>query len=548
MKEYILMLKNEFKGYNSIKLVKDILAGITVAAVALPLALAFGVSSGADGAAGLITAIMAGLMIGTLSGASYQISGPTGAMSAILISLSQAYGLQGVFVASFISGLMLLVASIFKFGKIVSFIPTSVIAGFTSGIAILIFTQQIDNFFGVKCAGSTTIEKMLSYFDGRFTPNLQAVLIGVIVILIMVCYPKKWNAKVPSSLVSIVIMLLANMIFKFDVAVVGSIPSTLLPEVRLNIFEVNWAQVGNFIMPAFSIAALGMIESLLCGASAGKMKNEKMNADQELFAQGIGNMVIPFFGGVPATAAIARTSVAIKAGGETRLTSVFHSVVLLLAMFILGPFMAQIPLSALAGVLMVTAWRMNEWHHIKAMFTNKVKTPILQFLVTMIATVVFDLTVAIVLGVFLSMVMFVLNNSNLNIAVSHVDSDRVDDLNYHHTKTKVVYLTGPLFFGTQGQLSETIERLVSENSEAIILSMRGVPSVDDTGVQELEEVYTLCENNNIPMHFSGIQDNVYKFMYRAKFDQVVSSDKFHWNTIDALRCIDKNFEYKETQE
>lgn len=547
MKQYIEMLKKEFAGYNGKKLAKDIMAGLTVAAVALPLALAFGVSSGADGAAGLITAIMAGLMIGTLSGASYQISGPTGAMSAILISLSQTYGLQGVFIASLISGIMLLIASFFKFGKLVSFIPTSVIAGFTSGIAILIFTQQIDNFFGVQCAGSTTIEKMLSYFDGRFTPNLTATLIGLCVVLIMILYPKKWSNVVPSSLVSIVIMLLANMIFKFDVAVVGEIPSTLLPEVRLNLFEVNWAQIGNFMMPAFSIAALGMIESLLCGASAGKMKNEKMNADQELFAQGIGNMIIPFFGGVPATAAIARTSVAIKAGGETRLTSIFHAIVLLLAMFILGPFMAKIPLSALAGVLIVTAWRMNEWHHIRSMFKNKVKTPILQFLITMMATVVFDLTVAIVMGVLLAMFMFVLNNSNLSIAVSHVDTDRID-VNYHHNATKVVYLTGPLFFGTQNQLLSTVEQLLEENCEAIILSMRGVPSIDDSGIAELEEINALCKIRNVPLLFSGVQDNVYKFMYRAHFNEQVSEDKFFWDTMGAIHFVDKDFKYKLEQE
>ena len=192
LKNYIQLLKREFKDYSGQKLMKDIMAGLTVAAVALPLALAFGVSSGADGAAGLMTAIIAGLLIGTLSGASYQISGPTGAMSAILIGLSQAYGLQGVFIASFLSGVMLLIASLFKFGKVVSFIPTSVITGFTSGIAILILTQQINNFFGVTSSGTSTLEKLASYFDGRFTPNMTAVLIGLFVVIGMIVYTKKW--------------------------------------------------------------------------------------------------------------------------------------------------------------------------------------------------------------------------------------------------------------------------------------------------------------------------------------------------------------------
>ncbi|MFR0830852.1 MAG: SulP family inorganic anion transporter, partial [Thomasclavelia sp.] len=333
---YITSLKKEFFGYNSQKLIKDILAGLTVAAVALPLALAFGVSSGADAGAGLITAIVAGLLIGGLSGASYQISGPTGAMSAILVSLSATYGLQGVFVASFISGLMLLMASIFKFGKVVSFIPASVITGFTSGISIIIAGGQIDNFFGVTSQGTNILEKILSYFELGL--NVQAIFVGMLVIIIMILWPKKWGSVFPSSLAAIVIALIINLFFKLDVTQVGTIPSTLLPEARLSIESINFNNIRNLIMPALSIAMLGMIESLLCGASASKMKNEKLNADQELFAQGVGNMIIPFFGGVPATAAIARTSVAIKAGGETRLVSIFHSIALLISMFLLGPY------------------------------------------------------------------------------------------------------------------------------------------------------------------------------------------------------------------
>ena len=365
LNNYVLRLKSEFKGYNSQKLVKDILAGLTVAAVALPLALAFGVSSGADAGAGLITVIVAGLLIGGLSGASYQISGPTGAMSAILIGLSTTYGLQGVFVASFISGVMLLVASVFKFGKVVSFIPSSVITGFTSGIAIIIATGQIDNFFGVTSKGGNTIEKLLSYFKLGFPINKYALMFGLLVVFIMLIWPKKWASVFPSSLAGIIIALIVNIVGQFDVTAVGKIPTTLFPDARLSIASLNLTTVTHLIIPAFSIAMLGMIESLLCGASAGKMKNEKLDADMELFAQGVGNMVIPFFGGVPATAAIARTSVAIKAGGQTRLVSIFHAIALLISMLVLGPYMSQIPLSALAGVLIMTAWRMNEWDEIR---------------------------------------------------------------------------------------------------------------------------------------------------------------------------------------
>ena len=539
MKGYILRLKQEFKGYNQQTLIKDLLAGLTVAAVALPLALAFGVSSGADGAAGLITAIIAGLMIGTLSGASYQISGPTGAMSAILISLSQLYGLQGVFIASFLSGVILLIASIFKFGKVVSFIPGSVIAGFTSGIAILIFTQQINNFFGVTSEGSTTLEKIASYFDGRFTPHMTTMLIGLAVVIFMIVYPKKWNQIIPSSLCSIVLMLGINLIFHLDVAIVGEIPSTLLPEVRLDLFAIPWTQISKFIIPALSIAALGMIESLLCGASAGKMKDEKLDADQELFAQGVGNMIIPFFGGVPATAAIARTSVAIKAGGQTRMTSVFHSVVLLLAMFLLGPWMAKIPLAALAGVLMVTAWRMNDWKQIGQLFHNRIKTPIFQFMITMLSTVIFDLTVAIVLGVFVSMILFVMNSAQLNLVVSDVDLDKMAGLKHHHRNTKVVYITGPLFFANQGQLMKVITKLIAQDVEAIVLSIRGVPSIDDSGLEEWLEIYQLCQNADVELVFSGAQKTIEHTLDRNHVYSRLPKSLFYWSTMEALYYLDE---------
>ena len=537
--DYMSRLKNEFSGYNSQKLIKDALAGLTVAAVALPLALAFGVSSGADAGAGLITAIVAGLLIGGLSGASYQISGPTGAMSAILIGLSTTYGLQGVFVASFISGLMLLLASIFKFGRIVSFIPASVITGFTSGIAIIIAGGQLDNFFGVTSKGSNMLEKIFSYFELGFDINAQAVFFGMLVIVIMIFWPKKWEGIFPSSLAGIIIALIINLIFKLDVAQVGAIPTTLFPAARLSIGAINFKNISNLVMPAFSIAMLGMIESLLCGASASKMKNEKLNADQELFAQGIGNMIIPFFGGVPATAAIARTSVAIKAGGQTRLVSIFHSVALLISMFLLGPYMSKIPLSALAGVLIMTAWRMNEWQEIRGFFTKKIKTNLSQFLITMIATVIFDLTVAIIIGVFVSIVLFVINSSELDIEVSNIEPNRVGKgLNYHHQDTKVVYLAGPLFFANQEQLSLEIEKCINDTGY-IILSMRGVSSIDESGIRELTNIHSLCQNNKIQLLFAGVQKNVKSQMQRYQFIDIVGYDSFCWDVIEALDRIEK---------
>lgn len=538
-KDYVLDLKREFKGYNSKTLVKDMLAGLTVAAVALPLALAFGVSSGADAGAGLITAIIAGIMIGLLSGASYQISGPTGAMSAILIGLSTTYGLQGVFLASFLSGCMLVIASLFKFGKIVSFIPTSVITGFTSGIAIIIALGQIDNFFGTVSMGENALEKLWSYTSLGFPIDLQTVFFGVLVVIIMLIWPQKWGQYCPSSLAGIIIALIFQLILKFDVAQVGAIPTTLFPESRLSFGQMSLGQISQLMLPALSIAALGMIESLLCGASAGKMKNEKINADRELMAQGIGNMIIPLCGGVPATAAIARTSVAIKAGGQTRLVSVFHSIVLLISMFVLGPLMSKIPLSALAGVLMMTAWRMNDWKEIKTIFSNKVKTNISQYLITMLATVVFDLTVAIVIGVMVSMILFVLNNSHLHVSMRDVDKDRIGkDLQHHHQKTRIIYLSGPIFFGTQDQMTQALEEL-DPSTEAIIFSMRGVPSIDDSGIHEFFDIVDKCRQNNCHIYLSGLQEEVMCQMERHHFIEYIGGDNICWDTVTALELLDQ---------
>lgn len=543
-KQYVADLKNEFKGYNMGKLSKDLMAGLTVAAVALPLALAFGVSSGADAAAGLITAILAGLVISMLSGASYQISGPTGAMTAVLVKIVYDYGMQGVFLATFIAGTLLLLAGVCKLGKLVGLIPAPVITGFTSGIAIIIAIGQIDNFFGVTSEGSSNIAKLLSYGRLGWQPNGYAVCFGILVILCMVAWPKKWNAKVPASLVGIILALLMNMIMKTDVAVVGEIPRTLLPSTRLSLGAISMAQVKGLISPAIAIAALGMIESLLCGASAGRMKGEKLNADRELVAQGIGNMMIPFFGGVPATAAIARTSVAIKSGAETRLTGIFHAVGLLASMFLLGGIMSQIPLSALAGVLMVTAWRMNEWESITFIFKKKLKTAIAQFLITMAATVIFDLTMAILIGIVASLIFFVVRISDIEINSSDIDKERLQqngiNVNYPHERTKVIYLTGPVFFTTTEKIKAEVEKL-EEELDYVIFSMRGVPLVDTTGTQFFEEMSEYLKAQGTKVLFSGVQPKVMSLMKRSGTVDQLGEKHFFWSVEHSLLAIDEKY-------
>lgn len=516
IKNYIYSLKHEFKGYNLSKLMKDAMAGLTVCAVALPLALAFGVSSGATAAAGMVTAIIAGIVISIFSGASYQISGPTGAMSAVLIAIVAQYGLKGMFIASFISGIILLIAGILKLGRLISYIPSPVVMGFTSGIAVVIALGQIDNFFGTTSEGLNAIEKLISYTRLGFYPMLNAVIIGAIVIIIMIIWPQKWNSKVPSSLVSIIIAAIVSSIFKMDnIAVVGDIPKTLFLSDRISFGGIDFDMIKGLLSPIITIAALGMIESLMCGASASRMKHEHFDADRELVAQGIGNVIIPFFGGVPATAAIARSSVAIKSGQQTRLTGIFHALFLLAAMFLLGPVMAKLPLSALAGVLMVTAWRMNEWHEIKYIFSHKFKTAISQFIITLIATVVFDLMIAIIIGIIYSAIMLMVSSSKLKVTFEYEDS--TDESNPSGSVT--AYIRGPLYFTSADKLIKNFNSL--PHSSNIKISLQSVTGIDISGAKALMEI---CENlkksgKNISIVNVHTQEN--KFLMRTGIYDIV---------------------------
>lgn len=510
IKDYVQDLKEEFRGYNGKRLSRDLMAGITVAAVALPLALAFGVSSGATAAAGLVTAIIGGIVISLLSGASFQISGPTGAMTAILVTLASKHGMQGILVACFFAGIILVVAGVLKLGRIIYYIPSSVITGFTSGIAIIIALGQLDNFFGVTSEGDLAVMKVASYFTSGFHPDLPAMCIGLAVIIIMLLWPKKWNSKVPSSLAALIMVLIFNHFAGLDIAVVGEIPKTLFLDERLSLSGFSISRFWDFFVPAFSIAALAMIESLLCGASAGKMKHERINGDRELVAQGVGNIIIPLFGGVPATAAIARTSVAIKAGCETRLTGVFHAGILLLSMFVLAPVMSEVPLSALAGILIVTAWRMNDWENIRFIFSHHFRTGMLKFFITMAATVLLDLTQAIIIGVAFSAFMIIVKLTDIDITIADIDSERLAEIGIKmpevSKKIHMAYLTGTIFFAVTDKLKSQLTEI--GNTEVLILSMRGVPAIDLSGIQALIELYDDLESEGITVMLTSVQPKV----------------------------------------
>ncbi|EMF0045332.1 SulP family inorganic anion transporter [Enterococcus hirae] len=521
-KKYIFLLNEEFDGYDRQKFQKDLLAGITVAAVALPLALAFGVFSGANAAAGLITAVIAGLIIGGLSGGFYQISGPTGAMAAILMSIAATQGMSGVLLATFLAGLLLLVAGIFRLGTLTSFIPAPVITGFTSGIAIIIALGQVDNLFGVHSEGANVIEKFLSYQTFGFSINFSSFIMGLLVIIGMIIYPKKWAQTIPSSLMAIILATVAMFLFHLPIATVGKIPQTLISSDRLTFAAFHLDSLKEVMVPAISIALLGMVESLLCGASAGRMANKPLDSNQELVAQGIGNLILPFFGGIPATAAIARTSVAIKSGAQTRLAGIIHALVLFLSMIIFAPIMSNIPMPALAGVLIVTAWRMNEWETINVLFTKRYWSGILLFLITMGCTVIFDLSIAIVIGIIGGCIFFVIKSAAITISVETIDWERMD---LPETKKldnwTVVYISGPLFFMSAEKLKNTLADL--NQKEGIIFSMRGVPSIDLTARAVFDEFQEKAEMREQTIIYTSLQPEVEKQLQhlwqKAGFEQ-----------------------------
>jgi SulP family sulfate permease len=531
------LYQDEFGGYSLSKFQLDLMAGLTVAAVALPLALAFGVASGATAAAGLVTAILAGFVIGALSGAPYQISGPTGAMSAVLIVLVQRYGLQGIWVAGFISGLLLLLIGLLKLGRFIAFIPSAVITGFTSGIALIIFIGQIDNFLGVKTlAADAALFKLTGYFKGGFTPDWHAIVFGLIVILSMLLWPKKLNARFPASLLGIILATILNMLLNWPVKEIGAIPQTLLLADRFNPLLFDWKTLPEFIAPALTITALSAIESLLCGAVASNMTGIRLQANQELIGQGIGNMLIPFFGGVPATAAIARTSVGIKSGGQTRLVSIIHAVGLLLSMFLLAPVMARIPLAALAGVLMVTAVRMNEWAAIRFMFGKLFKTDILAFSITMLATITLDLTQAILIGSLMAGAVFLNKIASIEIDVQDVDPEKLKARGIQTAGTcqhvRVAFLTGPLFFAASGQFNEAFANL--GQTHALILSMRGVPLIDTSGLEALRHLRDRLHKQGGTLMFAGMHENARTMLERGGLLTEIGAQNFFWSSDQAI--------------
>lgn len=548
MKSYVTgvrlyqLWKQEFEGYNLRMFQRDLLAGITVAAVALPLALAFGVASGATAAAGLVTAIVAGVVISSLGGARFQISGPTGAMSAVLIVVAGRFGLEGVWVVGVMAGLMIILMGIFKWGQIINFIPSAVITGFTSGIAVIIFIGQIGNLLGIDTpAAENALVQLWRYVELQQAPNWAALGVSGLVIAIMVAWPKSWGARFPGSLAALVAATAAAAVVRLDVPVIGQIPQTILLDDRLRIDAIPWAQLGMLVGPAASVALLGAVESLLCGAVIERQTGAKLDSIQELFAQGVGNIVAPFFGGVPVTAAIARASVAVKSGAATRLTGIIHGLTLLAAALTLAPLISRVPLAALGGVLAVTAWRMNDWQAIRDIFRHRFRSELLVFVVTLLATAVFDLTQAIVLGIGFSALIFVFRSSNSEVLHRPVSVEAMRkmgyDLRHDADRIVVVYVVGPLFFGTVHRFNTVLEGL--DDAEDIILSLRTVPLIDTTGLRALDELIQRLEANGRRVYLSGLARPVREKLERGGIVEKLGEDRIFWSADQAIIAADR---------
>lgn len=537
--EIVRIWQREFRGYSRLTAQRDLTAGLTVAAVALPLALAFGVASGSTPAAGLVTAIIAGIVIGALGGAPYQISGPTGAMSAVLIIVANDHGPRGLWLAGLMAGIMILAVGILRLGRLVNLIPAPVVTGFTSGIALVIFIGQIDNFLGIQTpAHERSAQKAIAYVTDPL-PSIEwhAVAAGLVVIATMVTLPRLVKTpSVPAALLGISLATALSWGLGWDVRTISAIPRGIVLDDRLIPSLDDLRLADDLLAPAFSIALLGAIESLLCGVVAGRMTGQRLAVNQEMVAQGIGNIILPFFGGVPATAAIARTSVGVKAGGTTRLVSIIHALALLLGALFLASVIGHIPLAALAGVLFVTAWRMNEWHAIQFYWRHRIPGALAAFAATMLATVALDLTQAIAVGVLLSLTLFLVQVARLDVTAMPVDWQKAAasglTVPTPLPDARVVYVSGALFFGSTNQLVERIEELPP--ADTLILSMRGVPMTDVSSVQAIEHLWHEQSRRGGDLYITGLQPSVRRTLDRAGLTALIGGDRFLWSADQAI--------------
>lgn len=511
-----------WKGYDMARFKSDLVAGIVVGIVALPLAIAFAIASGVSPAIGLITAIIGGFIVSALGGNTVQIGGPTGAFIVIVYSIIQQFGLTGLAIATIMAGLILVLMGLFRLGTVIKFIPYPIVVGFTAGIAVTIFSTQINDFFGLglKDLPGDFITKWGVLLANFSRIDLMTLAVGVVSLLIITLTPKI-SQKLPGALIAIILVtagcwFLATFVPGFHVETIGDRFGDMKSDIPLpHGFEVNMATINALLPSAFTIAMLGAIESLLSATVADGITGSRTNSNTELFGQGIANIVVPLFGGIPVTGAIARTMTNITNGGRTPLAGMIHSVVLLLIYLFLMPLINLVPMACLAAVLMVVAYNMSGWRTVKAISHNP-KGDFSVLIVTMVLTIVFDLTIAIEIGLLLAMVLFlrrVTENAEIKVYGKQLDVAEGTEVHSHevlHVEKGVsVYeIDGPFFFGIATKFDEMMRSTMQNRPLVRIIRMRKVPFIDSTAIHNLETLIKSSQKEGIQIVLSGVQPNV----------------------------------------
>lgn len=538
----ISLLDDKENGFSKEQFFKDLIAGIIVAIIALPLSIALGISSGVSPEKGLITAIIAGFIISLLGGSIVQIGGPTGAFVVIVFGIIQNHGVDGLIIATFMAGIILVLFGLLRFGSLIKYIPYPITVGFTSGIAVTLFSTQVKDFLGLSMTKTPSefIPKWEAYISHMNTTNLYTLAIGLLALIILIFWPKI-NKKIPGSLIALIVTTLVVFIFNLPVATIGSqfgkissnIPMPHIPNLNLNTLKA-------LIGPAFTIALLGGIESLLSAVVSDGMIGDKHNSNAELIAQGIANMGSSLFGGIPATGAIARTAANVKNGGRTPISGIVHSITLLLIMLVFMPLAKFIPLTTLSAILIIVSYNMSEWRTFKAILKAP-KSDIAILLTTFFLTVLFDLVIAIGIGMVVSMCLFMrrvatsievneLNESDCSDK-SNIDTDME---NLKVGENVLVYdIRGHLFFGAVDTFMNTMKE-INDDAKVLVLRMRHTKTLDVTGYKQIKNIALSCKSRNMTLIISELQEQPKKVMRLMGFIDTLGEDHFATNFDEAL--------------
>ena len=516
----LAVLKN---GISKSQISRDVFAGIIVGIVALPLSIAFAVASGVSPEKGLVTAIIAGFLISALGGSSVQIGGPTGAFIVIVFSIVSQYGLEGLFISSMMAGVILIAFGLMKLGSLLKFFPHPLVVGFTSGIAVVIFSTQMNDAFGLSIANvpSAFFEKWHVYFQNIRHCNPTALILTVVTILIAV-YFRKITTKIPGSFVAIVLITAVVAVFNLDVTTIGSIYGEIPNSFHVSIPNINWNNIGHFFSPALTIALLCGIESLLSAVVADGMIGGNHRSNTELIAQGIANIVTPIFGGIPATGAIARTATNIRNGGRSPIAGIVHAITLLLIMVLFGSWARLIPMSCLAGILIVVAFNMSEWRSFVGILRGKAFDVII-LLTTFVLTVAVDLTVAIQVGVVLSALLFMNRMAGIAPEIQRsVDMDVLENYDHINPCIGIYEISGPFFFASAKSYCEV---MISSGMKykILIVRMRHVPFIDATGVKNFSEAIKTVQKQGTQIVLSGVNKRVFDDLEKNRIVSMVGS-------------------------